>query len=223
MYKFTFKIISFFFLIFLVIFIGLLLPTTQRASKSLLFSINQNDSLLSNISSPRIIFLGGSNLSFGLNSQLIKDSLKLFPINTGIDGSLGMKFFIDNTISEIREGDIVVFCTEYFHFFQDTDIASEELLRTILDVNFNKFRLLNYKQGYDLIKYLPKYAISKFFLSEYYNYQEDKIYGLHSFNIYGDANAHWGLNSQKFNAEKIVGKLNSHVFYLIDNFEKKFS
>jgi hypothetical protein len=220
MRNFLSKFIFFLTCIFLILFIGVLLPTTPRASKSLLFSINNKDYLLKSVSSPRIIFLGGSNLSFGLNSKVIQDSLNLFPINTGIHGSLGLKFFIDNTINEIKEGDVVVLCPEYFHFYKDTNIGSEELLRTILDVNFKKLFFLNIYQLFDLVKYVPKYSLSKFFISEYYNYEEDKIYGIHSFNVYGDACAHWGLKSEKFNSEKITGNLNLQAFELIDNFEK---
>ena len=44
---------------------------------------NKKCQLLEDTPSPRIIFVGGSNLAFGLDSQRIKDSLNINVINYG--------------------------------------------------------------------------------------------------------------------------------------------
>ena len=68
MKKFITKLILFplTFVVLTLVF-GLGLPATPRASKSLIYAKIKKDSLLKNSLSPRIIFIGGSNLSFGLN------------------------------------------------------------------------------------------------------------------------------------------------------------
>ena len=38
---------------------------------------NRKQQLLDEVPSPRIIFMGGSNTAFGLDSQMVMDSLKL--------------------------------------------------------------------------------------------------------------------------------------------------
>jgi len=74
MKKFAVKSILFLLAAVLVFGISMSLPSTPRAATSLLFAERQKDSLLKHTPPPRIIFVGGSNLSFGLNGQLIKDS-----------------------------------------------------------------------------------------------------------------------------------------------------
>jgi hypothetical protein len=65
MKKFIFKTLVFPIPLCLILLAGICLPTTPRASKSLLISKNNKDYLLKTIPNPRIIFVGGSNLSFG--------------------------------------------------------------------------------------------------------------------------------------------------------------
>jgi hypothetical protein len=102
--------------IILFIFLGISLPTTPRASKSLLFANLKKDYLLKNVESPRMIFIGGSNLSFGLDSQKIKISLGINPINTGVHAGIGLKYMLDNTIQYIKNGYIIILIPEYHHF-----------------------------------------------------------------------------------------------------------
>ena len=172
------KVTYFALIILILTSIGLFLPTTPRVSESLLFGAIQKDSLLKNVESPRIIFVGGSNLSFGINSQMIKDSLGLNPINTAIHAAIGLKYMMENTLQYVREGDIVVLAPEYDHFYRKYDVVSEELMRMVFDVNFSNFKLLNFKQKLALIPHIPKYSLSKFKPNEYMNVKVDEIYSV---------------------------------------------
>jgi len=174
----------------------LLLPTTPRASKSLLFAEIKKDSLLANVSFPRIIFVGGSNLSFGLNSQTIKDSLNINPINTAIHVGVGIKYMLENTMQYAKKGDIIVIVPEYLLFYRDWSFGSEELLRTIFDCNKKNLRLLNFKQIYKCFPYTGKLILSKFDRKEYFNVKENDMYSVNSFNKYGDVDAHWYLENR---------------------------
>ena len=53
---------------------------------------NKKCQLLEDTPSPRIIFVGGSNLAFGLDSQRIKDSLNINVINYGLHAGIGLKY-----------------------------------------------------------------------------------------------------------------------------------
>ncbi len=204
--------------VFLIL--GLFLPTTPRVSKSLLFAELKKDSLLKNSPSPRIIFIGGSNLCFGLNSQKIKDSLNLNPINTAISARIGLNYMLSNTIQYVKEGDIVVLVPEYRHFYRDYNYVSEELFRTIFDVNLSKIRLLNPIQMLNMVKYIPKYAVYKIKPTEYIKVEEDIIYGVDSFNQYGDTYTHWELERRKVTPlGKLEGKFNHSVMEQIKEFE----
>ena len=68
----------------LLMAIGVLIPASRTARESFLFSKIDKDSLLKNTPSPRIVLVGGSNTSFSIDSQILKDSLHLNPVNTRI-------------------------------------------------------------------------------------------------------------------------------------------
>lgn len=180
------KVAFFLGLIMFSVLLVILLPATPRASKSLLFANLKKDSLLEHTRSPRIIFIGGSNLSFGLDSQSIKDSLNKNPINMAVHASLSLKYMMDNSLKYIKKGDVVVLIPEYVHFYKDYNCGSEELMRDIFDVNISKLSLLNINQMINIAPYLPKLFFSKLKISEYHNVIEDRIYSVNSFNKYGD-------------------------------------
>ncbi|MGJ3234263.1 hypothetical protein [Marivirga sp.] len=192
------EIIKFLSLILLVLLIGIFIPTTPRASKSLLFAKIKKDSLLENVESPRIIFIGGSNINYGINSAMIKDSLELNPINTGIHASLGLVYMMDNTLPYIRKNDLIIMSPEYAHFFGTFAYGRTELLRTVLDVDKREALKLGSKQWINIIRYFPKYCLTKLKPSEYFNVEEDKFYGVNSFNKFGDTYSHWGEEPQNF-------------------------
>ena len=199
---------------------GVLMPTTPRASKSLLMASIYKDSLLQSTMSPRIIFVGGSNISFGLNSEMIEDSLNICTINTGIHAGIGLKYMMDNTLQYVEKGDIVVLIPEYIHFYKDYYCGSEELFRTVFDVNSSKSSLLNIYQILNIVSLLPKYALSKLKLTEYLNVKESDIYSVNSFNRYGDAHAHWGKARQEFRPSgKINTQYNPEVISKIKEFQ----
>ena len=198
MRKFIYKLTRFAVPIMVFFVSGLFLPVTPRASQSLLFATSQKDELLLHVETPRIIFVGGSNLSFGLNSQMIKDELNINPINTGVHASIGLRYMLENTIQYIREGDIVILALEYSHFYRDYNYVSDELLRTIFDVTPSNAKLLNLQQAIGILSYLPEYTVSKFKPFEYFNITESDIYSVNSFNKYGDVDAHWEMNNRKF-------------------------
>ena len=199
---------------------GLILPPTPRASKSLLFANKQKDSLLINTKEPRIIFVGGSNLSFGLNSYEIKDSLNLNPVNTAIHASIGLKYMLENTLQYLKNGDIIILAPEYSHFFRSYEYTSDELLRITFDVNPEKRKFLSLKQEIDLLSNIPKFSITKYKPTEYWGFHESDVYSVNSFNKYGDADAHWNLKTRGYTPSSLKGQFNVNVFEKIKEFEE---
>ncbi len=222
MKKFIQNIVLFFSITFLIFVIGIILPVTPRASKSLLFAKIDKDSLLANVPSPRIIFIGGSNLSFGLNSQMILDSLGLNPINTAIHASIGLIYMLDNTLPYIQSGDIVVVAPEYVHFFGTNAYGGEELLRIIMDISPFDIMKLRYEQWTSIYSFFPQYSFSKFKPIEYFGFSESDIYGVSSFNKFGDAFAHWKLKKEQFVPLGSVGQnYNPTIIENLLNFERE--
>jgi hypothetical protein len=222
MLKFLRKGLWFMLILFLFLLTGLFLPTTPRASKSLLAASVQKDSLMKCVESPRIIFVGGSNLSFGLNSQMIKDSLGLNPINTGIHAAIGLIYMMDNTLQYIREGDIIILIPEYEQFYGNFAYGAEELLRMVFDESPSNIKLLHPRQVFKMIPYIPNYTMSKFRAKEYFNITEVPHYSVNSFNKYGDVYTHWGMGNEMFEpAKPISGKFNQSVIEEIKHFRSE--
>ena len=203
---------------------GLFLPTTPRAATSLFMASIKKDSLLASTKSPRLVLLGGSNVSFGFNSQLLKDSLHVNPINMGIHASIGLEYMMKSALTNIKKGDTVVLIPEYEHFYRDYDYASDALLRVVFDVNPSRVKYLSLKQMFDLIPYIPSYTLNKFNPKEYYNITEDTFYGVNSFNKYGDAYKHWTADKKSFFPDgKITDLYNPVIIKKIKEFEEKIS
>lgn len=213
------NIILFLIPITLVLCSGLILPPTPRASKSLLFAIKQKDSLLIHTKSPRIIFVGGSNLSFGLNSRKIKHSLNLNPINTAIHAALGTRFMLENTLQYVKTGDIIILAFEYGHYYKSYNHTSDQLLRTIADVSPDKIKHLSLKQAINLIQYIPNFSFTKFKTSEYKGYQVSSIYSINSFNKFGDVETHWKMKNRGYRPTRVKGTFNKTIVRKIKEFE----
>jgi len=153
---------------------------------------------------------------------MIKDQLNINPINTGIHASIGLIYMMSNSLEFIKEGDIVILVPEYQQFYGDYAYGNngEELTRTIFDVNISKIHLLNIKQILNVIKVLPKYSFSKFKASEYFGFTESDIYGVNSFNKYGDVYKHWELKKEVFKPFGNIGdNLNQEIFNAIKEYQ----
>ena len=224
MKKFVIKVTAFLLGVLLVLFLSALLPTTPRASESLLFAYNKKIDRLNHLEGKRIIFIGGSNLSFGLNSRVIEDSLALQPVNLGLHASLGLKFIIESSEGYIKDGDIIVIAPEYGHFYKSLNRGSEELLRMGMDVDKRYFYFMNLNQIYNCLEFLPKYVFSKFKPKEYREGAKSKYYSVFSFNAYGDAVAHWSDKGKYFEPfGELKGELNNNVIEYLQDYNLRMS
>ena len=219
---FIFKILSFSLLLAGLVVAGLFLPDTPRVKDSLLGAKAFKDSLLANTPSPRIVFIGGSNLSFGLNSGIIKDSLGLNPVNTAICAGYGMKYMLDNSLQYIKANDIVVASFEYFHFYGDYCYGRNELLVAVAGDGLRGFKELSFQQYKNIIKYVPKYALSKFNPMEYWAYNIKDVYSEKSFNEYGDAYLHWNKKKERYiPVSTIDSKFNPMAIRCLNDYRDK--
>lgn len=188
----------------------------------MLYSQIDKNYLLKNAPSPRLIFVGGSNLAYGLDSKRIKDSLHINPINTGIHANIGLKYMLDNTLQYIKPGDIIILSSEYQQFYGNLANGEGELLSLVTDIVPQSRKLLDYQQIFTLIKLLPEYAQSKLRpILLFYKYPKVTGIGRYDragFNTFGDATAYWNLPGgnpkpypaikEKFNQDALQALLN---------------
>ncbi len=179
-------------LIFLAVLICVLyIGNAGKQTENYLRAYEQKCKLLEEVSSPRIIFIGGSNLAFGLNSERIKDSLQMNVINYGLHAGMGLKYMIDDIALYAKEKDILVFAPEYSHFFGKSAYGESITLSPLLSCHPEKWNLLNFEQLMNVIKGMPN-AIQSDITPFYPN---ERAYTSSGFNEYGDEVKHWELES----------------------------
>jgi len=220
MKKFIIKITWFFIFLGALVLTGLLLPPNP-ASRSFLYAKNKKDSLLQHVPSPRMIFVGGSNLSFGINSQMIKDSLGFNPINTGLHAKIGLIYMMQNTLPYIKSGDVVVVAPEYQQFYNTFAYGGEALLRTMGNSSWDEWKGLKKEQWVNILPFVNKYAFSVVNPTEYISPNEGDVV---LFNKYGDAYTHWGQDKTEFTPYgSTSGQFNQSVIAEIVAYQKKLA
>lgn len=66
------------------------------------------------IQKPKIILAGGSNLAFGIASDSIERKVGVPVVNLGLYVGFGLDFILQETLSEIKKGDLVILSIEYY-------------------------------------------------------------------------------------------------------------
>jgi hypothetical protein len=221
MKKLLFKTAVFFAILIAFFALLYMLSPTPKSKCSLLFADLDKKELLRKNLSNRIIFVGGSNLSFGLNCQIIKDSLGLNPINTSIHAGLGLYYMLDNYKSYFHKGDIVVISPEYEQFYGDYAYGEEVLIRTIVDVNRENYKLLKLKHFKIHLGSVPKILLSKLSIEDYKYQCSGGFHERTAFNQFGDAVAHWNSTATGgYSLHVLEGDYNFKLISYLKDFEK---
>ena len=181
----------------------LLFQFAKKDYNTYLNAYNNKIELLEKTSKPRLIFVGGSNLAFGIDSKIIKDSLNMNVINMGLHAGIGIKYILQDCYQYVSENDIVILQMEYSNFFNGGDGSAETLQGLMAATNWRNFWKLNLHQQFiigmgviqqsysNLNKLLSstKQKDTRGTKSKVYRYVAD------GFNEYGDEESHWYLES----------------------------
>lgn len=115
---------------------------------------------LSTLEGPKIVFVGGSNLAFGLESQLVEAVLGRPVVNMGMNGYLGVRFMLEEVRPAVRSGDVIVLAFEYDSFYKSVEgTASDHLM--IVKARPALARALTWRQRARVIGGIPYAAQQK--------------------------------------------------------------
>jgi hypothetical protein len=95
---------------------GLLWTQIRNEPAQYLAGTKLKHDLLAQAPGPRLILVGGSNLAYGLDSELLAAKLGYQPINMGLHAGLGLEFMCREVIDQLQAGDVVVLSPEYALF-----------------------------------------------------------------------------------------------------------
>ncbi len=110
--------------------------------------------------SRKIVFVGGSNLAYGLHSQPIEAACGAHVVNMGMNGFLGMRFMLEEVAQDLKPSDAVVISTEYDSFYKSADGTGWDLLM-ILKARPASLRYLTLRQLWDVALAIPAAAQPK--------------------------------------------------------------
>lgn len=209
-------LISVFFLVLLIL--KLKHPMEDNYNRAYVDKINL---LKSTNFEKRIIFIGGSNLAFGLDSLKIEREFTDYKvINTAVHAGIGFRYMLSDIKEYLKKDDIVILVPEYSHFYNSgvgnyafwEVISSKESLENI------DFTIL-YKSLPSLLQGVKGILVSN------PNEEFDKkfTYDRRGFNKQGDYINHWKYSSkEKILPEKINKiQLTDSIFNYLENFMKE--
>lgn len=75
---------------------------------------------------PRLVIIGGSNVRFGFDSGVLKDTLHREPVNMGIHIGLGLNYMFEEVSDYLQKGDVLLVSAEYNHFLKEDTYYGDE-------------------------------------------------------------------------------------------------
>lgn len=141
---------------------------------------------LNKINIPKIIIIGGSATSFGINSEIIEKETGMPVVNFGLYGALGSKAMLELSKSNIRENDIVIFQPEFSSQLYSNFIGAKELLQA-LESDLKMLRWLSPSTKLELVASLSGFINDKNkIIAEDSKPIPQNVYAYSSFNSYVD-------------------------------------
>lgn len=232
MKKFLVDIIGFASVFFAAFLLMGYINIRQIASDLFLQELHEKETLIDTCKDePRVVFIGGSNLAFGLDSKFLSDSLNVSVLNLGLHAGLGLKLLCDIYLPYVREGDVVIISPEYGHFWGETAYGEPTTMGDLPFVNnsYEFFKKCNYKQVKNILTGFSQQN-TKYFLKsvvQFVNGKESSStyfqYSIRGFNEYGDETSHLVLEpvSVSFAGHRISKPFNDDFFcYFINEIHK---
>ena len=141
---------------------------------------------LERINEPKIILVGTSNLSFGIDSRMIEDAFGMPVVNMGLHGGLGNAFHEEAAALNINKGDIVIVC--HSEYADSGEIINPSLAWITLEKNRELWKIPRQRDYYPLLKAYPEHILKDFFLwiTHTGNIDTGGCYSRSAFNEYGD-------------------------------------
>lgn len=148
---------------------------------------------LASLKSPKIVFIGGSGCSHGIDSEVVEGAFGIPVANMGLHAGMGLAYQLSSIDSYVFKGDYIVIIPEYSNF--RSCLGGRELLMVISDILPSERTKLDRKQWCNLLQYMPEYGLNKMkrLLKNTINFcfkkhitKTDKDYGIYKYNDRGD-------------------------------------
>jgi hypothetical protein len=248
MKKLLLKLAFLFALIVVSVALIILLPPRQNSYSLAFLDKHQR---LADTTAPRLVLVGGSNLAYGIDSEMLQNGLGITVVNTGLHAGFGLGRMLDDVAPLLQNGDTLVIAAEYSHFIStwNGESAAWELVfdarryrllvsDTFIEPEYQRF-VDSWDAGaapvsdtsspfvgarlYDLPSDFPTYAANK--LLALIRPTNSLTQTRDGFNEYGDYVKHLGAEAIPFTPAIPLGPLNplylARFFQFVASFEAR--
>lgn len=115
---------------------------------------------MASIEGPKVVLIGGSNLAFGIESDVIESATGCATANMGMNGYFGPRFMLREVRPKLSAGDIVVIAFEWDNFGKSVDGSGKDLL-AVAKSNPYVWQFLSPKQQGMAVQSMPFVAQAK--------------------------------------------------------------
>lgn len=144
---------------------------------------------LKKIDSPKIVLIGGSNVAFGINSNMLETAFGMTVVNLGLHGGIGQTFGTQLVKENIHEGDIIVLLPESYDY-ETANIRDGVLTWLAIENDVSLWATLQKSDWPIMIKSFPTYLKKtiNMWAKHTGNQITSNVYNRLAFNEYGDSN-----------------------------------
>jgi len=140
---------------------------------------------LEEVISNRLIFVSGSSMAFGVDSEPIQQQFSINVVNLALQAGLGCEFIINEAMHSVKKGDIIILCLEYELYDLDHKPNIELISYTQqLYPPSRAFYHLSFKDS----MYVIFQNFRKFFQKK--DHGINAVYNRNAFNKFGDVIGH---------------------------------
>ena len=180
-------------------FLKKLITTRIRDKNAYIATTLDKEKRLTELPFNKLIFVGGSNLTFGLDCKKISDSIKMPTVNMSVHAGLGLDFMLKETMASIKQGDVIILSPEYY-LGKDGD---RKLFAQLLDINpqASKYVINTFNDNIRLLVAELQRCVSGLFYTFITN-PSPSVYEKNNFTEEGDMVGHLEIaNSTSFQEE----------------------
>lgn len=113
--------------------------------------------VVESIDGNKLVFVGGSNLSYGMDSERVQDSLGITTYNMGLHAGIGLSYMLYEASQYMNSGDVLVLIPEYNQFTRFNGSSA------LADLLFQSGRFSDFKFYKDWGSY-PSYLCARVFV-----------------------------------------------------------
>lgn len=165
----------------------------NTVSNDFMASIADKHKRIDNLNCPKILFVGGSNLAFGLNSEEIEKAYAVPVVNLGLHAGLGLTFMMKELRSSLHDSDVVFLSLEYL-----LNPEGNYLLKKHTSISYSKAQeFYSYDLREELLSEIDitRTRLKDINLKRSSNQKQSNdvyVFSREAFNKYGDVTAHIG-------------------------------